>query len=526
MHPLAPGPAPTLRLPSWRKKRLYGLIAVIPLMAALQSCDAGPSSPSTPASDQVTEAGTPEGAGQAAGGSPQPAEVSKDGAEKRPTPTLALTSTEPSPEALPVGAAVVYVDAQGLWLLDRSGPRLLQEGVTTTKLLPSADGRWVAYPRPNTERQSDSVRIVSTETGRTVVDLAVADLPGVADGATGTPDVLQQVEWNPAGDRLVLSTAKLVGAPNPRPRRLDDLWSIDPVTGAAELLLRSGQGGTFTFSPDGTMIALTVASGAGGVAETLAVAAADGTARRELMRYPGLSAEQDPGISCQPTWSEDGRSLLVTVLPESTTIRSLPAATGELRRVWLDGRQEVLGPVPGLALHFRAGYGLRSSPDGRLVGTGLPSEPSPTAIETPPQKADAIDLPRPDLLVVGQVEEVCSAGWAGSAVIDRGYHTWLESWSPAGRRFLYSMQRDAEDPEGGALHVGRIGDAPQRIVGNWRLAMPHWLSDDVLLLVLREDRPWLVAATVDGQLTVVGRIDPGADAGARAIVAVVPVPAD
>ena len=71
-----------------------------------------------------------------------------------------------------------------------------------------------------------------------------------------------------------------------------------------------------------------------------------------------------------------------------------------------------------------------------------------------------------------------------------------------------------------------IPAAPQRIVGNWRLAMPHWLSDDVLLLVLREDRPWLVAATVDGQLTVVGRIDPGADAGARAIVAVVPVPAD
>lgn len=497
------------RTPRWRP----GLLVIL-LGLAAAACDDVPTGAPT----------TPEpAAGTATTASSAVSDAVPAGNAATPTATLPVSLTPAGPGGMADGAIAFYVDGAGLWRMDRGGSNLLVPDAELSPLYPSPDGRWVAFPERDAESQSEALRIISADDGRDAVRFLLRELQeALPEGrdALFPAQSIAMMAWSPEADRFYFTTVGL-RASGP-PVRIDDLWVVDPEGSGPREILPPGEGGLFAFSPDGSQLALTTAPRPADPEETLAVAEPDGSSRRVVATYPGLDVEGRQGISAEPVWADDGQSLLLTVFAPGTKMKDLPLVDGEVRRFWLDGRQEAVTAAEGYAVRIRAGYGLRASPDATHLAAALPHEPGDG---DGAGAAGSEDPLRPGRIVVATLEELAASGWSGVPAYDEGDATFFDAWSPDGRRFTYSVQRDVAAGQRGELHVGTLGEAPRRIVEDARLARPHWVAPDQLLLLLEESEPWLVLVELDGGMTLVARLTPLVEGQAgRPSIAVVPVP--
>jgi Tol biopolymer transport system component len=123
--------------------------------------------------------------------------------------------------------------------------------------------------------------------------------------AVGT--MLGDFEWVPGSHTLVYNTIQLFEIPS-NPRN-NDLRLVNAATGEKNLLLEPGQGGKFTYSPDGSQIALVTP-------ESLSLVEADGSNRRDVLTFPVIYTNGGWNYYPQPVWAPDSSYLRVAIPPQ------------------------------------------------------------------------------------------------------------------------------------------------------------------------------------------------------------------
>jgi Tol biopolymer transport system component len=106
----------------------------------------------------------------------------------------------------------------------------------------------------------------------------------------------------------------------------DDLHLVNADTLERATLLQSGEGGEFTYSPDGRKVAISTPG-------TISLVDADGSGRREVFTYTPVATHSEFQYYAKPVWAADSSSLRVAIPPADpfaepsspTSIWSIPA---------------------------------------------------------------------------------------------------------------------------------------------------------------------------------------------------------
>ncbi len=129
----------------------------------------------------------------------------------------------------------------------------------------------------------------------------------------------------------------------------DDLNLVDAQTGENRILLSPGSGGGFTYSPDGSRLAI--------VGENdISIMNADGSDRHDkLLVYPTIH-DVDYAYYPRPSWSADGQYLLLALPPERPMDDPTPPTT--LWKIPADGSPAIqLGSInPSFTYAFSVAY--------------------------------------------------------------------------------------------------------------------------------------------------------------------------
>jgi dipeptidyl aminopeptidase/acylaminoacyl peptidase len=216
--------------------------------------------------------------------------VPTDTATPRPTPI-------PAPETSVLRVAFVKEGNVWLWSEGEEARPLTSAGEVTSLEI-SDDGEVVAFTR---EIELWAVNSDGSGERRLVT---IGDIAAMV--APGDPGVrIYRVEWVPGthvvafNTRLQLEVGLVLN---------DDLRLVDADTGAQRVLLPSGEGGEFYYSPDGGQIAL-VRSG------TITLVDANGGNRREVLTYTPPATYSEFLYYARPAWAADSSALRVVIPP-------------------------------------------------------------------------------------------------------------------------------------------------------------------------------------------------------------------
>ena len=211
-----------------------------------------------------------------------------------PTPAPTLTPTQ---EGSVLRVAFVKEDNVWLWSAGAEARALTSSGgVTRVKI--SDDGEVVAFTRG-----LEMWAVNRDGTGERIL-INIEDIADMVE--PGDPGVrLYRFEWVPGthvvafNTRLHLEVGLVLN---------DDLRLVDADTLEHTVLLPRGEGGEFTYSPDGRQIAV-VRSG------TIALVDAEGGNRRDALTYTPPVTRSEFQYYARPVWAADSRSLRVTIPP-------------------------------------------------------------------------------------------------------------------------------------------------------------------------------------------------------------------
>jgi hypothetical protein len=215
-----------------------------------------------------------------------PEAVASQVAENLTAAAPSLQSASTTTALADSGLLVVYEKAGSLWAWRSSGKTQITSSSEDHRPRLSADGQWVAFQR------GAELWVVASS----------GENPRKLYGEAGV--VPLQFEFAPASHKLYFTTATAEGAPR------FDLNLADLATNSIRVLLPPGQGGEFTFQPDGSQLALVQP-------DKIFVAQADGTEPRVVHKFAatlGLSGNYLPKIA----WLENGYGFK-TVLPGRPT---------------------------------------------------------------------------------------------------------------------------------------------------------------------------------------------------------------
>jgi Tol biopolymer transport system component len=250
---------------------------------------------STP--DQAAIAMTEEGDTQTV--TPATREVIPETREFTPVPekTAATPTLAPTPIPSPSALHVVYLKDSEIWLWveGQDAIPLTTEGIAGSLNL-SDDGAMVAFVR------SDASLWVVKSDGTGERQLVSAD-----DFAAMEPIdpgvVLHRFDWVPGTHVLAFNTRlqTQVGS-----TLNDDLRLVDADTLEQTVLLPHGEGGEFTYSPDGRQIAVTAPS-------SISLIDADGGNRRSVLSYMPVTTYSQVQYYARPVWSADSSALRVAI---------------------------------------------------------------------------------------------------------------------------------------------------------------------------------------------------------------------
>jgi Tol biopolymer transport system component len=283
-----------------------------------------------------------------------------------------LVSTPASPE--PSELHVAFFKGSSLWLwVEGQGAVPLTETDAQGAVRISDDGTQVAYVRGDgslwavNSDGSDARRLVSA-----------ADFAGMEPTNPGV--VLYHFDWVPAGHTLAYNTQLRTGVGL---MLTDDLHLVDADTLEGTVLLPPGEGGEFTYSPDGAQIAIVTA-------ESISLVDADGGNRRPVHTYQPVVTYSQFQFYARPVWAADSGSLRVAIPPADP--QAEPSALTSLWYLPTDG---TLGRLIGnimVAPNSRPlfspdlGHVLHLAGEGSLLVTDLETG------QTGPYQSDVEDL--------------------------------------------------------------------------------------------------------------------------------------
>ena len=262
------------------------------------------------------------------------------------TPAVLATDAVESPEAIPTdemetpiapaaeltGLKVVYTKDGNLWLwAGESALPLTSSGEVFMPCL-SPDGEIVAFLRPVDDFHTElwAIDTDGTDERRLV---SVADLDKIGGGVRDPSAAAvnpYSFEWQPGSHTLAFNTYQVFQGPGHA--LLDDLNLVDADTLEITNLLLAGWGGEFTYSPDGSQVALSTPS-------AILLADADGGNYRQVLAYQPVITYSEYRYYAKPLWSPDGMFLRVAIPPVDPL--ALPAQPTSLWKIPTDGSPPV-----------------------------------------------------------------------------------------------------------------------------------------------------------------------------------------
>jgi Tol biopolymer transport system component len=350
---------------------------------------------------------------------------------------------------------VAYVKESNVWLwhAERGSQALTKNGGVEQVLL-SDDGQRIAFTRGGNiwvvNSDGSDERQLTTET----------DFESISIGPDLDPYVLAftpyRMAWRPGSHTLFFNTIpqlELHGL-----FLTDDLWAVDVDTGELDVLLPPGEGGHFTFSPDGRHIAL-ITSG------TISLLDGNGQNKREVFTYTPMRTYSEFQYYAQPVWANDS-SLLAVAIPPVDPLET----SDQLTSIWTmstDGTPASL--IGHFATHNLAADSSLLSPDLRHIAFFIGESEA-----TPPAFGVAVS----EIGKTGVGDPVTYQFRAGS----------LDGWSPDGRHFVFAPPYNGEVPQrqiatldGDLLTVGEEGMTVFQVI---------WVDETHYLYLQHGGRGW------------------------------------
>jgi hypothetical protein len=415
-----------------------------------------------------------------------------------PSPTRCRAEHERLPDGLvPEGRRLMWSDCRGIWSLGSVGPALRVSEVSDAQLLKIAPlgDRFVFGTGAGLE-------IASIEGGasrmlldsRSLEDLAPSDppMPGQDDGEPvqfPPQNVIRQLDWLSDNSALALSTLR-----RSKPREgmnmavpAEDLWILPLDVGAPRLVLPPGRGGLFAFSPDAKRVVVaSVSDGSGQRFSKIAVAMADGSGWREVIRHQAVSSESEWTPYPLPKWTDSGEALLL-VDPQEPNVGDTDAgpfglayfdSLMRLLRIGLDGEVQLAIDAGRSSITQSQGYNALWSPDGRWVAylerasDPRPTSPSPSTAGAYPEPAGPRTVPAST-----SGSELILASTEGSSQRRQGpaeslFHF---AWSPDSRRYAFWEAAHR-------IRIGGVDHEPISFASDETWARLEWLSHRALIL--------------------------------------------
>lgn len=253
------------------------------------------------------------------------------------TPEMPATPVElptATVAALPETLRVVFTDrSHNVWVWEEgTAPiRLLSSGdIDHVKI--SDDGQWIAFTRSTADFSETSLWAIAFDGSAEHLLISHADFQGMPLHPDTDPDWVVSVfptmlQFVPNRYSLAFMTAPQFEGPGFFDNK--DLWLVDVVSGVRTNLLPAGSGGQFTYSPDGSQIALVTPT-------DISLINADGSNRRNhVLTYSAVLTYSEFAYHATPLWSPDGSFLRVSI-PYSDSLGD-PTQPATLYQIPTDG---------------------------------------------------------------------------------------------------------------------------------------------------------------------------------------------
>jgi Tol biopolymer transport system component len=381
-------------------------------------------------------------------------------------PTLTpLVITTPTAYALSNGQEIAYVQDGKLWLWKAGAStqlHIIQNTQGAVKI--SSDGQVVAFI------EDGSLWVVNSDGSNAHAlvehnDLVSTRLPSGFDQL----DILT-FDWIP-GTHLILYNTILNSTAESNPTNANDLLRVNADTGSVITLLAFDQGGNFSISPDGKLLALVRPT-------TIRILNIDGTHPRQPLTFEEVWTYTSSIYYPIPVWAADSSALMVAIPPRD--VRTNPSDPTQVWSIPLDSN------APKLLAEIKTGGGpLLISPDLTKVLYQLQLSQSDPVGEL--HLAD----------IDGSHDTILQNGATGT----------LLGWAPDSQHYVFQANGQTVlilADTTGAANANLTSDTASSSTG------PVWLDDThYLLLTTTGDSSQLGLGTIDGALQTIAKIQSG-----------------
>jgi hypothetical protein len=385
-----------------------------------------------------------------------------------PTPEPAFTPMPIDAYAVPDGLRVVFARDGDIWLWTagtRAAELLTSVGDDLFEVKLSGDGRIVVFWR------ADELWGIDSDGTNERQLLGAEDFETME--SDGVEVRLNRFEWVPGTHTLAFNTRLRLEAGDVL---AEDLRLVDADTLEQTMLLPPGEGGEFTYSPDGSQIAVVTPG-------DVSLLDADGANRRDgVLTYAPVAMASVDDFHVNPVWAADGSALMVAVPPADPDARPLQHTT--IWRISTDGASaELVTTISALP----GDHAVSFSPLLTYVAYGEVLQLGDTPAEVQVQL---------------KVARLGTSDW-------QAYHdlSALYGWAPGSRRFAFVAGRDRPQ-----LQIGQWsgGTVPGSLDAGVPVQGFRWVDGDHYLFVARYngeqgaegDRFDLVLGEIGGSSTV------------------------
>ncbi|MBN2548033.1 MAG: hypothetical protein JXB15_02660 [Anaerolineales bacterium] len=382
----------------------------------------------------------------------------------------ALLTPLPTPDENLTKIKVAYLKDGNIWLWQDGSPSPLTNQGDAYALKISPDGKLVAYLRQVNAFHAEIWAVeISGENERRLV--SISDLDTIGGGVRDANAVAinpYHMEWIPGTHRLAFNTHQVFDGPGLV--LLNDLNTVDAITGELNYVLLSGWGGEFVFSPDGGQVALSTP-------DAILLADADGSSYRKVLDYAPVTTYSEYRYYAAPVWSPDGTFLRVAIPPADPLAD--PRQPTALWRIDLDGAPAY--QVGSLSATPFFDTPVSFSPDCSLLVYLL---------EYGPPADNQREL------------HIAKADGSGDWVYQKGRMLRFYGWSPDSRRFVFSVGEDQQ------AQIGSLDAAAQPFTGEGvNIFSVNWIDEQTFLFVQQKNRAFdLSLATLEGELLTLDTI--------------------
>lgn len=200
------------------------------------------------------------------------------------------------------------IDDQLFLWTEGSGDQVLFSGESVEQILLSDDGWVIVFTTRNADYMFNGLWRVNADGSDLRMLLDSASLAGFKSDALAMGVSPNQMEFAPGTRDLAFNTRLVFMGPGLLIQ--DDLRLLNTETGELKTLLESGMGGAFTYSPDGSQIALVSPTSVG-------LVQADGNnLRSNLVTYPMVLTYSEYQYYPWVVWERDGNAFWVVVPSE------------------------------------------------------------------------------------------------------------------------------------------------------------------------------------------------------------------